>query len=830
MTAPNDDCTSLDHGDIRFYDNVVPTLEVGDYLINVTQQINPKNSAIDECFAASQVFSVRGPRYALPSGDIFSIFPPNNSRGVFDQFLPHVVMSKRDLPWERNVFREEDRARQTPWMALLLFVEGEQMDGQSPLLPPPVADRLETISVPAYDFYHHATGDGTLWPTLEAGWYESEDFLRSTICSVIDLSPQAFATLIPGKADLRYLAHARQVDPTAKESAVLKVSGDGWYSVVVGNRLPDAPAAGSQLPGQRNIVHLVSLEGFEDYLDGTPLPAGTTRVRMISLKGWTFTCLPEQGESFSEIMSGLLKDQVGTEKPTRFALAVDQPIDTAPEYQYAYQSLQNGYVPLHYQPRSGEQTFAWYRGPFSPVPVKNFISATQQTASDPAGWQPFATASSALGYDKDYGVFDVSYAVAWESGRLLALSDQSFGQALLNWQRQGHNLIDLILERKSQVAALNNLDPDSPDPQTEASLLDQIRAYAVTDDFMTYLVTQFAGQLAPGTAGPPPDSPPPPFPAYPDLPTPPTNPQTIAALLQEADVAQAVREVGGQQLDQIADWLARRYLLIGVPFENLVANSALLPPESVRFFYIDSNWLDALAEGALSIGIESSRDRLYQDLMKDLIWNTAFAALQQVRNNLLGTSQPVAGAPAFDQQAMAGMLLRSAAVSGWPGLEVNAYAETQGGSARPDISSHINLIRMERLSSDVLLCMWPAVPAVVTIDEPHEGVAFGFEDPPPGKGEGYYLYLRSLASAQYGTPLCSDQADENDTCQCMIDAVASRIIDPVTRIIRINGAGGLLASIQNLLPGNPTVNVRDFALQMIKVPEQAVFASPPTAE
>jgi len=105
-------------------------------------------------------------------------------------------------------------------------------------------------------------------------------------------------------------------------------------------------------------------------------------------------------------------------------------------------------------------------------------------------------------------------------------------------------------------------------------------------------------------------------------------------------VQQAVREVGGQQLDQIADWLAQRYLLIGIPFENLVAHAALLPQESVRFFYIDSNWLDALTEGALSIGIESSRDRLYQDLMKDLIWNTAFAAMQQVRNNLLGATPP----------------------------------------------------------------------------------------------------------------------------------------------------------------------------------------------
>src|SRR4051812_1607618 len=94
----------LDQGDIRFYDNYVPTLGEGDYLVNVTQRFNPHGTTIDDCFAASQVFSVQGPRYALPPGEVYSVFPPDNGQGVFDQFLPHVVLSQRELPWENNVF------------------------------------------------------------------------------------------------------------------------------------------------------------------------------------------------------------------------------------------------------------------------------------------------------------------------------------------------------------------------------------------------------------------------------------------------------------------------------------------------------------------------------------------------------------------------------------------------------------------------------------------------------------------------------------------------------------------------------------------------------
>lgn len=811
--STEDDCTSLNPGSIRFYDNSVPALEVGDYMINVTQRINPQNTAppIDECYAASQFFSVRGLRYTLPPGDIFSVYPPNNAQGVFDQVLPNVVLTKRDLPWERNIFYDADLAHQTPWLALLLFVEGEQIGGQNAL--------MKTAKIPAFDMFNHPSNDGILWPGLNAEWYETEEYLKKTICTVIDISPEAFKTLVPSKADLSYLAHVRQVDPTAKDSDVLKVSSDGWYSVIVGNRLPDAPPAGSGKPGKLNIAHLVSLEGLEDYITNpASIPTDKTGVRLISFKSWKFTCLPELGESFSELMKGLLTDNHGNEKGASFTLPPGQPVEISDATQYASQVIENGYVPLSYQTRLGEQTFAWYRGPFSPVPTKNFISSSQQTVEDPAGFHPFARASDAIIYDKNYGIFDVSYGVAWETGRLLALSNAYFGQEMLDWERKAHALIDLILERKSQIPALQNFDPDNPDPTTEKALLDQIDSYAVTGDFMTYLITQFSAQIAPKFGEEPPASSAQPLPSYPTMPSPPANPQTIQDLLSEADVQELVRAQGGQKLETIADWLAQLYLLTWVPFENLVPDGRLLPEESIRFFYIDSNWMDALVEGALSIGIESSRDRLYQDLMKDLIWNTTFKALQQVRDNLLGDwaeRMPTGSTIQFDQESMAGMLLRSAVVSGWPGLQIRAYLQTMpdpanAGSVIPDPSTFIKLLRMERLSEDIMLCMWPAVPAVIAVEEPHEGISFGFEDPP--SGEGCYLYLRSLAASNYGMPLGNSVAIN-----------AEEFIDS-NRIIKITASGGLVSAIRNKLPNSPTVNVRDFAVQMIKVPEQAVFA------
>ena len=50
---------------------------------------------------------------------------------------------------------------------------------------------------------------------------------------------------------------------------------------------------------------------------------------------------------------------------------------------------------------------------------------------------------------------------------------------------------------------------------------------------------------------------------------------------------------------ELRGWLARLRLLEGVPFSYLVADEQLLPRESIRFFYLDRAWTDALVQGAL---------------------------------------------------------------------------------------------------------------------------------------------------------------------------------------------------------------------------------------
>jgi hypothetical protein len=343
------------------------------------------------------------------------------------------------------------------------------------------------------------------------------------------------------------------------------------------------------------------------------------------------------------------------------------------------------------------------------------------------------------------------------------------------------------------------------DPATEAQVLAAIKSDAVTGGFLQYLLTQLAGEITPPAGAPSVEPPDPPLPPYPALPAGPSDPQTIADLMQETGIRGAIRDLGGSELDTIANWLAQRYLLMGVPFEALVPRVELLPRESIRFFYVDVNWLDTLLEGALSIGLESSRDSIYQDVMKDVLWDTAVGAATALRGQLLGVTVE----PGVEPQTMAGMLLRSALVSGWPGLEVHGYSKLLDEG--PDPTSEIPLLRMERLSNDVLLCLWPEVPSMVAVAEPSEGIAFGFEDAPqdaPTNEQGDpWVDLRSLDAANYGVAVGKP-----------FDAAACLTPEKVLEL------DGLLTQMESGLSVTDLA-VRDFATQMIRSPEQALFAA-----
>ncbi|WP_326639689.1 hypothetical protein OG884_33920 [Streptosporangium sp. NBC_01755] len=164
---------------------------------------------------------------------------------------------------------------------------------------------------------------------------------------------------------------------------------------------------------------------------------------------------------------------------------------------------------------------------------------------------------------------------------------------------------------------------------------------------------------------------------------------------------------------QVVSWLARLRLLIGVPFPYLVVDDALLPPpESIRFFFLDRNWTDAACDGALSVAADA-RERAHLRGRHAELRDTVDRAERNDRHSRVRPGQVLDGAA---DMPVTGFLLRSRLVSGWPGLQVRA---SRDGSAVPTV-------RLERLAPAVLLAMFDGLPDTVTLEEPHQGVQFGF--------------------------------------------------------------------------------------------------------
>lgn len=165
---------------------------------------------------------------------------------------------------------------------------------------------------------------------------------------------------------------------------------------------------------------------------------------------------------------------------------------------------------------------------------------------------------------------------------------------------------------------------------------------------------------------------------------------------------------------QITSWLSRLHLLYGIPFNYLVPDIRMLPDESIRFFQVDENWITALIDGAFSPGTTIATSIVSESLQPQ-VQSYVNQNLFSVRASMLDIEQ---GEPA--PATLSGFFLRSAAVSGWPGMEVTGYSDTAG-------ENKLAILRLERVSPSLLLCLFNGQVARVDIREPSEALHSKFE-------------------------------------------------------------------------------------------------------
>ena len=259
----------------------------------------------------------------------------------------------------------------------------------------------------------------------------------------------------------------------------------------------------------------------------------------------------------------------------------------------------------------------------------------------------------------------------------------------------------------------------------------------------------------------------------------------------------------------VAGWLATLALLEGVPFNYLVPDDRMLPPESVRFFYVDPNWLAAARDGALSIGRATSFDLAHDEGVAAVAEAAAGERAAGERARRLGTEPPPEGATTAGQ-LQTGVLLRSALVEGWPGLELLGFADADG-------QDFVDTAHHALLSPSVMICLFSGVIARLDLVEPQEGVLFGAT--PDGQGN-YTQTLRGVGQGGYavGAPIASAQP-----VGVPMRAGAKPGVVDVTKL-----AGALQQGLAGTTPpawSSGTLDSADFAVEMIEPPRHAAVVA-----
>ena len=219
-------------GHFILHSNVMPPVTAGAYEL-VTEQVDlpfgvePEHTHVQ----------IAAPRYAMPTDQILSSFPPANAEGAFGDRLPQVVLKRRTLPWERNPAGQVQPS-ETPWLALVVVAEGEA--------------QLSTAT-PVKDCV--TAGTALLDPDdkdVEQGLY-------------LAVTETVVKKIFPCKDDLPLLAHVREVDVNDTELA--NGDDDGWLAVVQANRLPVFDDA-----NKKSVRYMACLVNLEGQLEALPKP------------------------------------------------------------------------------------------------------------------------------------------------------------------------------------------------------------------------------------------------------------------------------------------------------------------------------------------------------------------------------------------------------------------------------------------------------------------------------------------------------------------------------------------------------------------------------
>ena len=370
---------------VVFSSSAAGGLSNGTYRVTVQQKLDPGCEIKDYMVKdASLTFQVSGETVVMNENEVYSVYPPKDSVGQFQNCIPHIVLHRKTFPWEYTLSCQSKDP--LPYVALLVISEDEPVVGMTTTY-----EQSRQVEQNVYV------------PKVESPCVNED-----ATCRVADFEKSFFMAILPTLEDLPYTAHTKGVDLDDKVTD--QEVKDSWFSCVLANRYPKEATDVNSI---RHTAYLVSLAGYEKWLmlskEEREKDSSYDFFRMYVLYQWNFQVEP-QTYNFYEIANHLHASVYSVEES-----AGDE-----------VQSILNqGYVPMDHTFREGSQTVSWYRSPFLPRKMEHEDIA-----------QTYHVADELLRYDPEMGMFDISYSAAWQLGRLLTLKNGESAKHIMDWREK----------------------------------------------------------------------------------------------------------------------------------------------------------------------------------------------------------------------------------------------------------------------------------------------------------------------------------------------------------------------------------------------------------
>ncbi|KAL5371453.1 hypothetical protein DPSP01_014260 [Paraphaeosphaeria sporulosa] len=687
---------ALDPGQAQLFSSYLPGLEAGMHTIKIQQVLDTDPKEINRAaigppkmLNSTQHFNVIQPEYSLPKDAIHSFYPPEGHADE-NRILPHVVLHDPLLPWERRGTLKEDSnaLNELPWVALLVFPADElkltnaELNGLMQEQTGIVRMDFQTLA----EMNHLATTpvDLASAPTQVADFVFIETTKLQNLLSAYDSAGNIQPYKQPILERYKYLTHVKHVNMKGMASSTGGDDDIGMFSVVVAHQTGpwDNPNT------THMAAHLVSIER----LDPTENPNFATtapRVALCSLFSWTYTVLPALSLNVKDAMEHL--------STTMNVLSIDPCASTAligsrdkVQKRVGYR-MQDGYTLASHRVQTGESTVALVRGPFTPTVQNGETLGSHQST--------FATDLQVL--DKELGIMDISYSLAWQLGKSMAIADMAFCAALTRLRaavlnssfkasmkdvlsrsngKYGTTAEELISSIGKSMDALRDLPetaakskPMDPKLRWESKMSHtpnmNFWSKEIREKFAEHSIC-VARQLSLSTTD------------HPDQPG-------EKMLYNEHNTAVS------SDWAIVVQWIMNGLFFVGVPASYILPDTSYLPRESLRFFGIDGNWTEAFVDGALSVANHSEGD---QDFVRVAIKDAFYNGYLKEMDPILGY-QPLV--PIF------GCLLRSEMVKKFPDLRIQAPRANKN-VVRPEILRH------EIIADDTMILLFDRTPSSAT--------------------------------------------------------------------------------------------------------------------